>query len=68
MNSLNKKKIGQILCEQTDLSQSQLERALEKQKCGETRRLGRILLELGYITQSQLDEALTIQDAFTVGK
>ncbi|MHC4595061.1 MAG: GspE/PulE family protein [Planctomycetota bacterium] len=57
---MNKKKLGQLLCEKRYLDESNLEFALAEQKI-EHRRLGQILLELGYITQSQLNEALALQ-------
>ncbi len=57
---MNKKKLGQLLCEKRYLDESNLEFALAEQKI-EHRRLGQILLELGYVTQAQLNEALAIQ-------
>ena len=61
MNPTSKKQIGQILCENGYLKQSQLEQALTVQKIGKYRQLGQILLELGYITTKQLDEAIALQ-------
>lgn len=61
MNPTSRKRIGQILCENGYLKQSQLEQALTEQKKGERRQLGQILLELGYITTEQLDEAIALQ-------
>ncbi len=61
MNPTSRKLIGQILCENGYLKQSQLEQALIEQMKGKYRPLGQILLELGYITTEQLDEALTLQ-------
>ncbi|MHC4174253.1 MAG: GspE/PulE family protein, partial [Planctomycetota bacterium] len=57
---MNKKKLGQLLCEKRYLDESNLEFALAEQKI-EHRRLGQILLELGYVTQAQLNEALALQ-------
>jgi type II secretory ATPase GspE/PulE/Tfp pilus assembly ATPase PilB-like protein len=57
---MNRKKLGQLLCEKRYLDESGLEFALAEQKV-EHRRLGQILVELGYVTQSQLNEALALQ-------
>jgi len=58
------RQIGQILCKEGYLKQSQLEQALkEQQKIGRYRPLGQILLELGYITTEQLDKVAAIQQA-----
>lgn len=61
MDTLERKKLGQILCEKGFLNQSQLEHALREQKKREGEIIGRILLELGYITEAQLEEALGFQ-------
>ena len=61
MNPTSRKQIGQILCENGYLKQSQLEQVLKEQKIGKYRPLGQILLELGYITTEQLDEAIALQ-------
>ena len=60
MAELVKKKLGQLLCENSYLDSGQLDQALEEQKLTQ-QRLGRILVDLGYITQGQLTEALAIQ-------
>ncbi len=57
----SKKRIGEILCENGSLSQSQLNGALEEQKNCKNQPLGQILLDLGYITAEQLRNALLIQ-------
>ena len=59
-NTKRKKKLGQLLCEQAYLDESNLEFALAEQKV-EHRRLGQILLDLGYITNAQLNETLALQ-------
>jgi len=61
VNPTSRKRIGQILCENGYLKQSQLEQALTEQKKGKYRPLGQILLELGYITTEHLDEAIALQ-------
>ena len=59
-NTKRKKKLGQLLCEQAYLDESNLEFALAEQKV-EHKRLGQILLDLGYITNAQLNETLALQ-------
>ncbi len=61
MNPTSRKLIGQILCENGYLKQSQIEHALTKQKEGKHRRLGQILLDFGYITMGQLNAVLALQ-------
>ena len=61
MNPTSRKQIGQILCENGYLKQSQLEQALTEQMKSKYRPLGQVLLELGYITIEQLDDALALQ-------
>lgn len=57
---VQKKRLGELLCERAYLDEAGLGIALAEQKARH-RRLGQILLELGYITQAQLSEALSIQ-------
>ena len=61
MTSADKKRIGEILCENGFLSQFELEEGLEEQKKYKNRLLGQILVGLDYITAEQLIEALLIQ-------
>jgi hypothetical protein len=61
VNPTSRKLIGQILCENGYLKQSQIEQALIKQKKGKHRQLGQILLELGYITIGQLNAVFALQ-------
>jgi hypothetical protein len=57
-----RKQLGQILCETTDLTQAQLEYVLVEQEGGKKGfPLGEILLGHGYITEEQLQNALVIQ-------
>jgi type IV pilus assembly protein PilB len=60
MNFQRKKKLGQLLCEQSYLDESSLELGLAEQKL-EHRPLGQILVKLSYITQAQLNEVLALQ-------
>ena len=57
-----KKRIGEILCENGSISQSQLEESLEKQKSCKNRALGQILLDMGYITPEQFSDSLLMQE------
>jgi len=59
---VQKKFIGEILCELGYLTQSQLEHAVVEQKKYEHRKLGHILLELGYIKSAQLYKAVCLQE------
>jgi hypothetical protein len=61
MEAPERKKIGRILCETTQLTASQLEQGLRIQENSENEWLGHILLSLADITQQQLDEALEVQ-------
>jgi mannitol/fructose-specific phosphotransferase system IIA component (Ntr-type) len=62
VNPTSRKQIGQILCENGYLKQSQLKQLLAEQKKGKHRQLGQLLLERGYITTEQLDEAIALQE------
>jgi type IV pilus assembly protein PilB len=59
-NTVQKKKLGELLCEKAYLDEAGLNVALAEQRV-KHRRLGQILLDLGYITPAQLNEALAIQ-------
>ena len=61
MTSASKKQIGEILCENGSLSESQLKEALVIQKNCKNRLLGRILVELYDITDKQLQNVLLTQ-------
>ena len=61
MNDLIKrKKLGELLCESSYLSESALERGLSEQE-GQGGRLGELLVKLGFISQKQLTETLARQ-------
>ena len=55
-----RKKLGQLLCEKSYLTDSRLESALSEQ-AKRPGKLGDILLELGYLTRPQLLETLAAQ-------
>lgn len=57
---IERKKLGQLLFEQSWLDEARLETALEQQKLN-GQKLGEVLVDLGYITTAQLCEALSIQ-------
>lgn len=59
-STVQKKKLGELLCERAYLDEADLGVALAEQKV-KHRQLGQILLELGYVTQAHLNEALAIQ-------
>ena len=56
------KKLGEILVENSYISKSQLEQALEQQR-ENSELLGQILISLGYITEDELKEALDLQQS-----
>ena len=60
INLPQRKKLGQLLIENSYLTDSRLDNALIQQKTN-PQSLGKILLELSYITPSQLNESLAIQ-------
>ena len=60
-SATKKKRIGEILCKNGSISQSQLKEALEEQKSNKYLPLGQILIGLGYITAEQLSDVLLIQ-------
>lgn len=51
--------IGQILLNNGDITESQLQRALEFQKITQDKRLGTILVELGYVTERSMLKAMS---------
>ena len=57
---LDRKKLGQLLCESSYLDEKSLQHALTQQQT-QRRKLGGILLDLGYVTQRQLNETLSQQ-------
>ena len=57
---LDRKKLGQILCEKSYLDDTSLQNALAQQQTQE-RKLGEILIDLGFVTQRQLTETLACQ-------
>ena len=64
LDSIEIKRIGEILVEMQLITASQLSRTLEKQKEGDIfrhRRLGEIMIEGGLITVEELDKALEAQ-------
>ncbi len=65
MTLAGKKRIGEILCENGSLSQSELKEALEEQKNCNNRPLGQILIDSGYITDEQLSKAYLQIDRMT---
>lgn len=64
----DEKKIGQILCETTDLTEEQLEHGLRTQEKSKNEQLGHILFMLGYITPIQLDKALAVQELMELNR
>ena len=57
MLSVGEKQLGEILCKNGSLSQSQLKEALKKRASSNKQPLGQILVGLGYITEEQLSKA-----------
>lgn len=57
---LDRKKLGQLLCERSYLDETSLQHALTQQQI-QKRKLGGILLDLGYVTQRHLNETLSHQ-------
>ena len=57
MASAGKRRLGEILCENGSITQSQLKEALEEKKSRKNWPLGQILIELNYITDEQLSNA-----------
>jgi len=70
---MNGKKLGEILLDEDVLTKRQLQRALDIQNNGDSRKLGEILVELGYLTIEDLtdvmmDQASHAQDEVQKGK
>jgi len=61
MSTPVKKRLGQILREESYITELQLEHALKIQDSVKKKQLGQILLDLGYITEARLDKAIAIQ-------
>lgn len=55
-----KKKIGELLIEAGKITQSDLEKALEKQKTS-SKKLGEILVEMGFVTEEDIIVNLAVQ-------
>ena len=58
---MNGKKLGQILLDENVLTKRQLQRALDIQNNGDSRKLGEILVELGYLTIEDLTDVMMEQ-------
>jgi two-component system, chemotaxis family, sensor kinase CheA len=58
---VEKKKLGEILVEEKVLSESELNKVLEKQKTEKDKKLGEIVVEEKLITEGQLNNILTKQ-------
>ena len=61
MQSVTKKRIGEMLIDQGFITPDQLNEALEKQKTSGGKRLGRVLIELGFIDEKKLTDILCCQ-------
>ena len=61
MQSVTKKRIGEMLLDQGFITQEQLNEALEKQKTSGGKRLGSILVDLKFIQQDKLMKILCCQ-------
>ncbi|MBQ3777273.1 MAG: Flp pilus assembly complex ATPase component TadA [Fibrobacter sp.] len=61
MQSVTKKRIGEMLLDQGFITQEQLNEALEKQKTSGGKRLGRVLIDLGFIDEKKLTDILCCQ-------
>ena len=61
MQSVTKKRIGEMLLDQGFITQDQLNEALEKQKTSGGKRLGRVLLDLKFIDEKKLTDILCCQ-------
>mgnify|MGYP005819421505 FL=1 len=58
---MNGKKLGEILLDEDVLTKRQLQRALDIQNNGDSRKLGEILVELGYLTIEDLTDVMMDQ-------
>ena len=61
MQSVTKKRIGEMLIDQGFITPDQLNEALEKQKTSAGKRLGRVLVEMGFIDEKKLTDILCCQ-------
>ena len=61
MQSVTKKRIGEMLLDQGFITPDQLNEALEKQKTSGGKRLGRLLVEMGFIDEKKLTDILCCQ-------
>ena len=61
MQSVTKKRIGEMLLDQGFITQDQLNEALEKQKTSGGKRLGSILVDLKFIDEKKLTDILCCQ-------
>lgn len=61
MQSVTKKRIGEMLLDQGFITQDQLNEALEKQKTSGGKRLGRVLVDLKFIDEKKLTDILCCQ-------
>lgn len=61
------KRLGEILCEMSVISQDQLDTALTEQQ-RRSDLLGVVLVDTGVITKQDIDNALVIQEMYNSGK
>lgn len=66
VDTIIRRKIGQVLQREELVTQQQVDEALQIAQ-ESNRRLGETLIELGYLTQEDLDQALTLQEQTPVG-
>jgi len=66
VDTIIRRKIGQVLQREQLVTQQQVEEALQIAQ-ESNRRLGETLIELGYLSQEDLDEALSLQEQTPVG-
>lgn len=66
VDSINRRKIGQILTRDGSISQQQLEQAIKLAQ-NSRKKLGEVLVDLGYLTEAEIAKALLAQDDARVG-
>jgi Mrp family chromosome partitioning ATPase len=66
VDTIIRRKIGQVLQREELVTQQQVDEALQIAQ-ESNRRLGETLIELGYLTQEDLNQALTLQEQTPVG-
>jgi Mrp family chromosome partitioning ATPase/uncharacterized protein involved in exopolysaccharide biosynthesis len=66
VDSINRRKIGQILKREGSISQQQLEQAIKLAQ-NSRKKLGEVLVDLGYLTEAEIAKALLAQDDARVG-